>query len=335
MVRRDQLEIGLEREYALLAWADGAVAYLLANDRLLAIFHAHIAGDEDRSRRWERMQAQGWRIAPEYSRCLVEIASPPYLRDAWLELVAGFAGLEAWLARAAELLEAQSGFDRIACTAEYSVRTDRFVSWDGAPVTSFADLLLDPSADNWLLGSPDDVPACLVGSAPERSYAGFISTHATVHPPMPGPDDRDLAAYAEPLADYFWRVLHAARQIEVSSPQRHALLRGGRIPVAPDPELSIRDALIRWGDPQTAALLDGLSSPIPRMPLGPGEGAAQFRALFGQPPSSSFTAAGFRAYSCRPRVVANTMLFELRCFHSGLPLASLAPLLDAAAVLRR
>ena len=169
------------------------------------------------------------------------------------------------------------------------------------------------------------MPTCLVGSSPELSYAGFTSTHATVHPPMPGPHDRDLADDAERLADYFWRVLHAARQIEAASPQRHALWRQGRIPVAPDPELSIRDALIRWGDPQTAALLDALA------PLAPGEGAARFRALFGQPPSSSFTAAGFHAYSCRPRVIANTMLFVLRCFHSGLPLARLAPLLDAAA----
>jgi hypothetical protein len=324
-VRRDQLEIGLEREYALYAWTAGTLAYLLASERLLAMFHAHIASDEDRHRRWQRMQAEGWRIAPEYSHCLVEIASPPYPRDAWPELLAGFACLEAWLARAAEVLEAQWGAGRIVCTAEYSVRTDRFVSWGGALVTTFADLLLDPADANWLIGSPDDVPACLIGSAPELSYAGFTSTNATVHPPMPGPEDRDLAADAEPLADYFWRVLHAARQIEVASPQRHALLREGRIPVAPDPELSIRDALIRWGEPQTAALLDALA------PLAPGEGAARFRALFGQPPSSSFTAAGFHAYSCRPRVIANTMLFELRCFHSGLPLASLAPLLDAAA----
>lgn len=324
-MRRDQLEIGLEREYALVAWTGGALSYLLAGERLLASFHAHIAGDEGRARRWQRMRAEGWRIAPEYSHCLVEIASPPVPRDGWSELLAGFACLEAWLARAAEGLEARSGFDRILCTAEYSVRTDRFVSWDGALVTSFADLLLDPADDNWLLGDLDDVPACFAGSSPELSYAGFTSTHATVHPPMPGPDDRELADDAGPLADTFWRVLQVARQIEVASPQRHALLREGRIPVAPDPDLSIRDALIRWADPQTAALLDSLGS------RAPAESAARFRALFGQPPSSSFTAAGFHAYSCRPRVIANTMLFELRCFHSGLPLENLAPLLDAAA----
>ena len=140
---------------------------------------------------------------------------------------------------------------------------------------------------------------------------------------MPGPADRDLASYAEPLADYFWRVLYVARQIEVAAPQRHALLRDGRIPVAPDPELSVRDALIRWGEPRTASLLDALAPATAR-----GEGVARFRELFGQPPSSAFTPGDFHAYSCRPRVVENTMLFELRCFHSGLPLANLAPLLD-------
>jgi hypothetical protein len=320
-MRRDQLEIGLEREYALYAWIDGALAYLLAGDRLLAAFHAHIADDADRRRRWQRMQTDGWRIAPEYSHCLVEIASPPVVRDGWPELLAGFACLEGWLARAATLLETQSGFDRIECTAEHSVRTDRFVSWGGAFVTTFTELLLDPTDDNWLLGSQHDVPACLVGSAPELSYAGFTSTNATVHPPMRG----DLDDNAGPLADYFWQVLHAARQIEVAAPQRHALLREGRIAVPPDPELSIRDALIRWGDPDTASLLDTLA------PIASGDGAVRFRALFGQSPSSSFSAAGCHAYSCRPRVLENTMLFELRCFHSGLPLASLAPLLDAAA----
>jgi hypothetical protein len=322
-VRRDQLEIGLEREYALYAEThDGALAYLLAGDRLLALFHAHIASDADRQRRWQRMQLEGWRIAPEYSRCLVEIASPPYPRDGWPALLVGFGCLEAWLARAAEMLAAQSAFARITCTAEFSVRTDRFVTWDGASVTTFAELLLDGAHDNWLVGSPDAIPACLAASAPELSYAGFTSTHATVHPPMPGAADRDLADHAEPLADYYWHLLHAARQIEIAHAHRHALLRDGRIPVRPDPDLSIRDALIRWGDPRTAALLDALA------PLtAPGEGAARFRDLFGALPSSSFAAPGFHAYSCRPRVVENTMLFELRCFHSGLPLARLAPLL--------
>jgi hypothetical protein len=300
-VRRDQLEIGLEREYALYAWTDGAVAYLLANDRLLASFE-EIAD-------WRRMRDAGWRLAPEYSRCLVEISSPPVTRGDWPELLAGFELLEGWLARAAERLA--SRFDRIECTAAYSWRTDRFVTWDGARVTSFAELLLDPDDDNALLGSPSDVPACL--GAAELAYAGFTSTNATLHPPMLGDP--------EPLADYFWRLLYAARQIEVAAPQRHPLLRDGRIPVAPDPELSIRDALIRWGDPATARLLETMS-PVP------GESLARFRELFGEPPSTSFTPGRFRAYSCRPRVVEDTMLFELRCFHSGLPLANLAPLLE-------
>jgi hypothetical protein len=325
LVRRDQLEVGLEREYALYASTGGTLAYLLAGERLFASLHAHIVSDDDRHRRWQAMQAEGWRIAPEYSHCLIEIASPAYPRRGWAELLAGFARLESWLADAAATLEAHSAFDQITCTAEYSVRTDRFVTWDGVFVTTFADLVLDSAHDNWLLGSSDDVPACLVGGAPELSYAGFTSTHATVHPPMPGPDDRDLADFAEPLADYYWHVLRTARHIETTSPQCHAVLREGRVPVAPDPELSIRDALIRWGDPCTAALLDALSPPTV-----PGEGAARFQALFGQVPSSSFTAAGFHAYSCRPRVLDNVMLFELRCFHSGVPLASLAPLLDAA-----
>ena len=324
-MRRDQLEIGLEREYALYAWTEGAVAYLLANDRFLASFDAHVDTDVDRQHRWQQLRDAGWRLAPEYSRCLVEISSPPYPSGAWLELLAGFALLEGWLARAAEQLAAQSRFGRIECTAEYSLRTDRFVSWDGMVVTDFAQLLLDPTDDNLLLGSATDVPRCFVGSAPELGYAGFTSTNATLHPAMPGPADRDLADDAELLADYFWRSLYVARQIEVSTPQRHALLQRGRIAVAPDPELSIRDALIRWGEPHTAKLLDALS-PAP----DDDEGVARFRELFGQPPSGSFTSANFHAYSCRPRVVENTMLFELRCFHSGLPLANLAPLLGVA-----
>ena len=328
-MRRDQFEIGLEREYALYAWTDdGTVAYLLANDRLLAGFAAHVAADVDRHRDWQRMREDGWRLAPEYSRCLVEISSPPQPRSGWLELLAGFELVEGWLARAAELLEERSRFDRIACTAEYSLRTDRFVSWDGACVTELAELLLDPADENRLLGSPHDVPACLVGSAPELGYAGFTSTNATVHPPMPGPAEGDLADHAEVLAAYFWRVLYEVRAIDVSAPQRHALLREGRFPVAPDPELSVRDALIRWGDPRTARLLDTLSPAISAP-----EAVSQFRELFGQLPSSSFTSVDFHAYSCRPRVVENTMLFELRCLHSGLPLACLAPLLDVAASL--
>jgi hypothetical protein len=275
-VRRDELEIGLEREYALYAWTGDTVAYLLANDRL------------------QLPEAPpGWRIAPEYSRCLVEIASPPVTRDGWLDLLAGFAVLEEALARAAMLLAAQSRFDRIECTADYSVRTDRYVSWDGTPITTFRSLLLDGAHDNWLLGSRASSPACL-GNAPELAYAGFTSTHATIHP-------------ARPHHDYFWHLLHTARQIETSAPQRHPLLLDGRTPIPPDPELSIRDALIRWGDPATAALLDAV----------PSHGDL-----------ARFTAPDFHGYSCRPRIVEDTMLFELRCFHSGLPLARLAPLLD-------
>ena len=60
-MRRDQLEIGLEREYAIYASIDDTVACLLACERLLAIFHAHIAGDAGRQRRWRAMAADGWR----------------------------------------------------------------------------------------------------------------------------------------------------------------------------------------------------------------------------------------------------------------------------------
>ena len=317
-MRRDQLEIGLEREYAIYATIGDTIACLLAVERLLAIFHARIASDTSRQRRWQAMKAEGWRIAPEYTHCLLEIASPPYPRDGWSELLAGYACLEAWLAEAAELLQAQSRFDRIECTPDYSVRTDRFVSWDGAFVTDFADLLINPAADNWLLGSPTDVPPCFVGSTPAILYAGFTSTNATVHPPLRG-------EITESLASYFWNALYAARQIDHASPQRHPFLRDGRVAVAPDPDVSVRDALIRWGDPPTAALLDALTPP-PSV----SESVARFHALFGQTPNASFTPRGFHAYSCRPRVVENTMLFELRCLHPGLPLGNLAPLLDVA-----
>jgi hypothetical protein len=314
-VRRDQFEIGLEREYALFATVGDTVAYLLACERLLATFHARIDEDAARRARWHAMQADGWRLAPEYAHCLVEIASPPFTRDGWAELLAGYALLEAWLDEAASLLGAQSRFDRVECTPAYSVRTDRFVSWDGAPVTAFPELLIDPAADNWLVGAASDVPACFAGTVPEILYAGFTSTNATVHPPISG-------AITESMAAYCWRVLYAARQIDRASPQRHAFLRDGRIAVPPDPDVSTRDALVRWGDPATASLLDAL---VPS--LSPDDAAARFRDLFGQPPSPSFTPRGFHAYSCRPRVLEDTMLFELRCFHPGLPLANLGALL--------
>lgn len=278
-MRRDRFEIGLEREYALYAWLDGAIAYLLASDRLLAAFES-IA-----DQRWQRMHADGWRLAPEYSKCLVEIASPPVVRDGWPELLAGFAVLEDWLARAAEMLGGP--FDRVECTAAYSVRTDRFITWDGAFVTAYADLLLVGAHENWLVGSFDRVPPCFAGSVPELLYAGFTSTNATVHPPITG----SLADNAAALAGYGERLLQVARRIDAESPQRHPFLRDGRIAVPPDPDASIRDALIRWGDPD--------------------------------------------AYGYRKRVVEDTALFELRCFHSGLPLANLGSLLDAGARLIR
>lgn len=265
---RDALEIGLEREYALYAWQNDTVAYLLANDRFPL-----------------PATPPGWRIAPEYSRCLLEIASPPVTRDAWPALLATFTALEAALARAADVLARSSPFDRIECTAAYSVRTDRYITWDGAPVTTFRELLLDGAHDNWLLGTTPP-PPCL-GRA-ELAYAGFTSTHATIHP-----------AHAAP--DYVWRLLRTARALD--TPQRHPMLRDGRTPFPPD-DRSIRDTLIRWGDPATAALLDTIPST--------GD-IARFAAA---------------SYSCRTRVVEGTTLYELRCFHSGLPLANLAPLLD-------
>lgn len=324
-VRRDRFEVGLEREYGLYAWTGDAVACLLAVDRLLARFAAHVAADAARAHRWRQLQAAGWRLAPEYARCLVELASPPVDRDGWADLLDGFAAVEGWLAAAAAALTPASGFDRIECTAAYSVRTDRFLTWDGAAITDAPALLLDPRDPETLCGPPARVPPCFVGGAPALAYAAFTSTNATVHPPMPATGD--LVAHAAPLADYYWRVLRAAHALDVATPQRHPIWRAGRVAVPPDPDRSIRDALIRWADPRTAALLDELAAP-PR-----GDGLARFVALFGQAPSDQFAAPGFRAYSCRPRVVDATMLFELRCFHSGLPLAALTPLLDVAATL--
>lgn len=261
-MRHDQLEVGIEREYALYAIANHTTSYLLAVDRLLR----HVHGLED-------LQAEGWRIAPEYSHCLVEVASPPVLPDDWPALLAGFERIERMLARAADELQTESRFERIELTAEYSVRTDRFITWDGDVVTTYADLLLEGAHDNWLLGSPDSIPPCLVGCSPELLYAGFTSTNVTLHPPAGSVDD----------AEYYERILRAARQLDTGPPLRHPILREGRIPVAPDPDRSIRDALIRWGDPD--------------------------------------------AYSCRTRIVEGVTLFEVRCLHSGLDLANLAPLL--------
>lgn len=269
-MRRDDFEVGLEREYALYAIDGGTVSYLLAVDRLLAIF-------ETRSE-WQRLKANGWRVVPEYSRCLLEIVSPPFLREGWPELLATVSHIEALLARA--LAELETRFERVELTADYSVRTDRFVTWDGVQVTRLDNLLLDPAEGNWLVGSPDSIPPCLVGCSPELLYAGFTSTNLTVHPPAGSVD----------VADYYARILRTARQLDSASPQRHPILREGRFPVAPDPDPSIRDALIRWGDPTN-------TSPA--------------------------------AYTCRTRVVEGVTLFELRCLHSGLPLARLAPLLYA------
>lgn len=271
-MRPDRFEIGIEREYALYVERDGAIANVLANDRLLAAYSL----DED-------LRDAGWRLAPEYSKCLVELASPPHLREEWDALLEGFARVEAGLARAAASIG-------IECTAAYSFRTDRFVTWDGEVVTRYADLLLDPSNSNDLLGG-DERPPCLAGCAAELAYAGFTSTNATLHAA------RELDV---------WALLRVARAIEIASPQRHPLLRDGRDPIAPDPDLSIRDALIRWADPRTAALLDA-----------PAGDDARFREL-----------CASRAYSCRPRIVDGVTLYELRCFHSGLPLAKLAPLLE-------
>lgn len=321
-VRRDECEIGIEREYALYAQSGGQTACLLAVDRLLALLQTLIAADERAVAQWQQMQADGWRLEPEYSHCLVEAVSPPFTRQTWPELLAGFGVIEAWLDQAAERLEAQSRFDRVMCTAQYSVRTDAFVSWQGDRITTFSELLLDPDNHNYLIGPPDDVPPCFAGGLPHLAYASFTSANATVHAPMPGPANGELADHAEALADYFWHVLRIARRIELSNPHSHDLLIDGHIPRSPHPDVSVRDALIRWADPDTAHLLDAVEQT-----MEPSEGLQRFIQMFGQPPSSAFKTDGFMAYSCRPRVVENTMLFELRCFHPGLPLTTLGELL--------
>lgn len=130
-MRPQQFEFGVEREYAIFGEKNNQIGYLLAVENILSILRCQIKSNSQNSKLWNSMYKKGWRIMPEYSHCLIEVISPPFVLDEWGQLAKGFFYIEKWLQNATVRLASMLKFNKITCTSKYSVRTDLFFSCAG------------------------------------------------------------------------------------------------------------------------------------------------------------------------------------------------------------
>jgi len=318
-MRPHQFEFGIEKEYAIFGEKDNKIGYLLVVESLLDILWNQLKEDTQELRIWNLMYENGWRIEPEYSHCLVEVVSPPFILDEWSKLTNGFFYIEKWLHDATKELSSMLKFKNVSCTSDYSVRTDLFFSSIGEHIIQFRDILLDSNDKNWLLGDIKTIPSCFKNAKTELLYAGFSSTHVTVHlPDNQLTNSKDINT--ELLAEYYWYLLRLARQVECEGCYTHAFLQNGENIIKPDITVSIRDALVYWGDPFSYQLLENVNQSLY---WSSQELLEKFYEIFKQEPTALFKTNDFDAYTCRPKIIDEIMLFELRCFHSAINLSQL------------
>ncbi len=326
----DEFEFGLEREYSLFAVLGETTGYLLANGLFLDRLLKFIQRSSTRRDHWVKLSQNGWRIELEYSRCLVEIISPPFVMESCQLLFTELGRIESWFTKVIIEWTEETIFDRIICTADYSVRTDIFYDIDGLEIDDLCLILLDPLDANYLIGDFGHLPRCFEMANVNVIYAGFTSTHLTFHPAIPLIRELGIGVYENFLIDLFFQSLLFSRRIEIDRNHDHKFIQRLGVEISPIPYVSTRDALVAWGDSATFTLLLSIEE-VCQYDIDVKKSI--FKQIFGCRLSEEFVTAK-SPYSCKPRIVDKVVLFELRCIHPATSVDDLVELISSLSQIR-
>ncbi|TLS49556.1 hypothetical protein FE782_24505 [Paenibacillus antri] len=300
----NRFEFGIEKEYALIYKERGFIGYLLAAQEIVNEIMSLSGISENLMQKASYFFEKGWAIHPEYSNSIIEVVSPPYALDTFDEIIEGFQVFEEVIRNSLiEFREKEPNLTgEILVTDRFSAATDLFINVKREKVTDIKQIILTDEIVSFL-GSEHLIPSSFRKVCDlHLLYAGFISTHVTIHPGYCARWD------LEHEAEYFWNLLHLLFSSKYDIDDCTFYLKGvEEIRCSTTP----RSELIAWADSATAFYEKRIKEII--------EGEAHEKVekyndfLYEQ-------RKGKRTYLAKIKHVEEWTLFEVRRFHSGISL---------------
>lgn len=199
----DRFEFGIEKEYAIVYKERDFISYLLASQQIINKVNAMSDIHENLVKKVGYLFGKGWEIHPEYTNALIEVVSPPYTLDSFDEIIDGFQVFEEVVCNLLKDFKEKNTnlTGEILLTDKCSSSTDTFINYKKEIITDIKQIILTDEVVTFL-GSENLIPD------PFKSikdlnflYAGFISTHVTLHP------EYDSSWDINREAEFFWSLL--------------------------------------------------------------------------------------------------------------------------------
>ncbi|MDR6884657.1 hypothetical protein [Bacillus sp. 3255] len=300
----DRFEFGIEKEYAIVYKERDFISYLLASQQIINKIHAMSGIHEDLQKQLEDLFEKGWDIHPEYSNALIEVVSPPYTLDSFDEIIAGFLVFEEVVCNLLmDYKEEHSDLTgEILLTDTFSSSTDTFINNKKEIITDIKKIILTDEVVAFL-GEGTLIPECFKKMKDlNLLYAGFISTHVTLHPRYCSVWD------IQTEAEYFWSLLNLLFLSDYDLEDSTFYYQGkDEIRCSTTP----RSELISWAD-RTCNFYERSMKQLMESDIQ--EKVKAYTLFFNE------QRRGTRNYLARVKKVEEWTLFEIRRFHSGISL---------------
>jgi hypothetical protein len=200
----NKFEFGIEKEYAIVYKERDFISYLLASQQIVNKIKSMSDIHENLVKKMGYLFTKGWEIHPEYSNALIEVVSPPYTLDSFDEIIDGFQVFEEVIRYLLiDFKDKNTNLKgEILFTDKFSSSTDTFINFKKKKITDIKQIILTNEVVTFL-GSKNLIPSSFKKTNDlNLLYAGFISTHITLHPIYCSRSD------IKQEAEYFWSLIN-------------------------------------------------------------------------------------------------------------------------------
>ncbi|QNF29900.1 hypothetical protein [Metabacillus elymi] len=298
----NKFEFGVEKEYAIVYKEGDFISYLLASQQIVNKIKYMSDINENLEKKVDNLFSKGWEIHPEYSNALIEIASPPYTLDSFEEIIEGFQVFEEIVRYLLIDFKDKNPIlkGEILLTDKFSSSTDTFINFKKEKVTDIKQIILTNEVVTFL-GSKNLIPSSFKKTNDlNLLYAGFISTHITLHPKYCSRWD------IKQEAEYFWSLLNLLFLSDYDIDDCTFYHKGkDEIQCTTTP----RSELILWAD-RTSIFYEKRIKEI--MEGDVQEKVDKYNHFLNEQHK------GNRTYLAKIKHIEEWVLFEIRRFHSGI-----------------
>lgn len=182
------LTFGIEKEYVVIGNTADKLCNVLIADKIIRCFEKYDFLDSASIAVLDSLKLKGWKIFAQYSNCLIEVASPPYIIGEVEEITFGFEqfsyALNLIANRLLKNVAPGSELTHISVSDQYGSSTLNFCDIFGVLITSSKFILME-NYDNTTLKKNLPKSATFGGEKISNNdiallYASFISVHLTV-----------------------------------------------------------------------------------------------------------------------------------------------------------